>query len=285
MAKLRDWVGFTLLGKADTTPVHVIMWQIDDLPMLCLLKHLLAWIYLTGIPSGYLLPSQDELDRIVEMRKNDPSCHIYCKEGISYTVLSQIKSTCVVSIPYRSGPFGTHCMRKTGYLLAFWGGGEDSDVFKCARHKTASMGANYKRDALGLMPVANAQNRNEHDNCDLSEHKRYRFRSRRRQKLYGVKIGMRAAFNAMAALLALLQPPLQVPSDYLAQPPPLKSKSEFDGAQTRDVGYQRLCETQFPSTQVTYWQMFIIASSPHPTLYLPASISVVETRPIKGLRS
>ncbi|KAI8831306.1 hypothetical protein BJ741DRAFT_617236 [Chytriomyces cf. hyalinus JEL632] len=98
------------------------MWRVDDFPMLCPLKHLLAWIYLTGISSSYLFPSQNELDRIVEARKNDPSCRIHCQEGISYdTVLCRIKSTCAASIPYRSGPFGTHCMRKTGYLLAYWG--------------------------------------------------------------------------------------------------------------------------------------------------------------------
>ncbi|KAJ3233366.1 hypothetical protein HDU81_002299 [Chytriomyces hyalinus] len=157
-----EGLGFTLLGKSDLTPVNVIMWRIDDLPMLCPLKHLLAWIYLTGISSGYLFPSRNELDRIVEARKNDPSCHIHCKEGISYeTVLSRIKSTCAISIPYRSGPFGAHTMRKTGYLLSYWGGGEDSDVFKCARHKSAAMGAHYKRDALSLMAVANVRNGNE----------------------------------------------------------------------------------------------------------------------------
>ncbi|KAI8842173.1 hypothetical protein BJ741DRAFT_592377 [Chytriomyces cf. hyalinus JEL632] len=130
--------------------------------MLCPLKHLLAWIYLTGISSGYLFPSRNELDRIVEARKDDPSCRIHCKEGISYeTVLSRIKSTCAISIPYRSGPFGTHTMRKTGYLLSYWGGGEDSDVFKCARHKSAAMGAHYKRDALSLMAIVNVRNGNE----------------------------------------------------------------------------------------------------------------------------
>ncbi|KAI8830560.1 hypothetical protein BJ741DRAFT_619847, partial [Chytriomyces cf. hyalinus JEL632] len=112
--------------------------------------------------SGYLFPSRNELDRIVEARKDDPSCRIHCKEGISYeTVLSRIKSTCAISIPYRSGPFGTHTMRKTGYLLSYWGGGEDSDMFKCTRHKSAAMGAHYKRDALSLMAVVNVRNGNE----------------------------------------------------------------------------------------------------------------------------
>ncbi|TPX74577.1 hypothetical protein CcCBS67573_g04170 [Chytriomyces confervae] len=157
-----EGLGFTLLGKADVRPVNVIMWRIDDFPMLCPLKHLLAWIFLSGISSGYLFPSKHELERILEARKTNPGSHIHCKEGISYeSVLSQIKSTCRTCIPNRDGPFGTHCMRKTGYLLAYWGGGEDSDVFKCARHRTPAMGANYKRDALGLMAVANARNGNE----------------------------------------------------------------------------------------------------------------------------
>ncbi|TPX72008.1 hypothetical protein CcCBS67573_g05975 [Chytriomyces confervae] len=122
-----EGIGFTLLRKADSSPVNVIMWQLDDLPMLCPVKHILAWIYMTGISSGYF----------------------------------QIKATCIACIPYQTGLFGTHCMRKTGYLLAYWGRGEDSDVFKCASHKTASMGANYKRNALSLMAIANARSGND----------------------------------------------------------------------------------------------------------------------------
>ncbi|KAJ3408443.1 hypothetical protein HDU80_005764 [Chytriomyces hyalinus] len=157
-----EGIGFTLLGKADSSPVNVIMWRLDNLPMLCPVKHILAWIYMTGISSGYLFPSKNDLDCILTTWKNDPSCRINCTEAISYeTFLSQIKATCIACIPYQTGLFGTHCMRKTGYLLAYWGRGEDSDVFKCASHKTASMGANYKRNALSLMAIANARSGND----------------------------------------------------------------------------------------------------------------------------
>ncbi|TPX71296.1 hypothetical protein CcCBS67573_g06243 [Chytriomyces confervae] len=96
-----EGIGFTLLGKADSSPVNVIMWRLDNLPMLCPVKHLLAWIYMTGISSGYLFPSKNDLDCILTTWKNDPSCRINCTEAISYeTFLSQIKATCIACIPY-----------------------------------------------------------------------------------------------------------------------------------------------------------------------------------------
>ncbi|ORY43852.1 hypothetical protein BCR33DRAFT_251222 [Rhizoclosmatium globosum] len=153
-----EGLGFTVFGKSDKVPVNLIMWRLDDCPMLCPVRHLLGWIFLSGITSGYLFPSATELSRLMELR-GKPGAVMHCKEAVSYTtLLQQIKHISKECIPYRDGPFGTHTMRKNGYLLAYWGGGEDSTVFKCARHASPAMGAKYKRDAESLMAIAQARN-------------------------------------------------------------------------------------------------------------------------------
>jgi hypothetical protein len=56
--------------------------------------------------------------------------------------------------PQRKGPWGSHSCRKTAYLLAVWGGGQDSDMMQSARHKTLANAIKYKEDATYLMELS-----------------------------------------------------------------------------------------------------------------------------------
>lgn len=47
----------------------------------------------------------------------------------------------------RPGPFGSHTIRKTAYLWACWGGGEEIEMMHSARHKTPSQAIKYIKDS------------------------------------------------------------------------------------------------------------------------------------------
>jgi hypothetical protein len=54
----------------------------------------------------------------------------------------------------RTGPFGTHSLRKSGYLLAVWGGGGMLEIMSSARHKTYSMAQKYMEDSSMLSQIS-----------------------------------------------------------------------------------------------------------------------------------
>ena len=53
----------------------------------------------------------------------------------------------------RNNKFGTHNLRKTGYLFAVWGKGDIQDIMKAARHKSIDIAMRYKQDVSYLLQV------------------------------------------------------------------------------------------------------------------------------------
>ena len=50
-------------------------------------------------------------------------------------VINSVWTSLVVrSVISRPGPWGTHSLRKTGYMLAVWGGGNVAQIMLSARH-------------------------------------------------------------------------------------------------------------------------------------------------------
>lgn len=68
-------------------------------------------------------------------------------------VLRRFKEVCSKVIS-RDGKFGTHSMRKTGYLLGVWGNGSESDIMTSARHSTVKHSVAYRRDAEIMKQIA-----------------------------------------------------------------------------------------------------------------------------------
>ena len=128
-------------GKTDKKPVTLSLWADNEVPQMCPIRHLLAYIYLADIKNGFLYPGSDQ-------------------GHISYDQYqSEFQSVCEMIIG-RSGPFGTHSGRKTAYLFAVWGGGSDADIMLSARHKTVTNAMKYKRDASYLLHLAQANDLN-----------------------------------------------------------------------------------------------------------------------------
>ncbi len=62
---------------------------------------------------------------------------------------------CKTLITNRSGPWGTHTLRKTAYLFGVWGGGSEIDIMNAARHsQKTDTSAIYRQDAEFLRTLA-----------------------------------------------------------------------------------------------------------------------------------
>jgi len=146
-----EGLAITVKGKADKVPVTLMMWFDHEFPEFGQARHLLAWLYLSGIKDGCFFPSYNFLCNTV--LKDSPWDGVCC-EHMSYNdVLAGGKNICG-SVVEREGKFGAHSGRKTGYLFGVWGRGQDTDLMLSARHKTIKNALRYKRDTAFLLSLA-----------------------------------------------------------------------------------------------------------------------------------
>jgi len=141
-------------GKTDQQEVLLRLFADDDNPDLCPVRALSVYCYLIGIKDGYIFPSSIELvgDKNGEKRVTDG----IFKTTICYSTFNDIlKSLTKIALrPRRGGvKVGSHTFRKTGYLLAYWGGASDVELMQTARHKTQSIIPTYKKDAAGNLAI------------------------------------------------------------------------------------------------------------------------------------
>lgn len=92
-------------------PVLLLLHRDHDVAAFDALAHLQAHIASTGLdPSGAVFPG----------RKWHQTRQLKFQEPISYKeFMAEFKKICA-RILRRSGPFGLHTLRKTGYLFASW---------------------------------------------------------------------------------------------------------------------------------------------------------------------
>lgn len=142
---------FRVKGKSDPIPVELFLWEDEDYPEFCGLRHLWVYLFLTGIKGGYLFPTDEELN-------NMPADGV-CQTAESYcTVMSKLQELFATVLCKPDVKLGTHSFRKTAYLFAFWGGGLMDDVMKSGRHKTLEHAQKYKKDALSQKKLADVHN-------------------------------------------------------------------------------------------------------------------------------
>ncbi|RHY40108.1 hypothetical protein DYB30_008734 [Aphanomyces astaci] len=135
-------MAFVVQGKCDKAPVTLMLWSDETLPVLCPIRHLFVLIGAFGISSGGFLFGGKTHDHIP-----------------ASTFHNRFKNVCHKLIN-RDGPFGTHSCRKTAYLFAVWGLGQQEEIMQSARHKQPQQAMKYKRDATFLLEVARANDRN-----------------------------------------------------------------------------------------------------------------------------
>jgi hypothetical protein len=151
-----EGVSLKVQGKSDPLPVTLMLWANDEVPELCPIRHLLCFIYLTGVTEGPWFPSKENLT--AHLKSSSRSSGF--SDVIEYATYQERFKTICHKLFKRDGPFGSHSNRKTAYLVAIWGGGEESDVMLSARHKSASSAIKYRQDAKFLLNVAQRNQRN-----------------------------------------------------------------------------------------------------------------------------
>ena len=145
-------------GKTDKRTQYLTLWANDEFPELCRVKHLLLHISISRTLSGFVFGDKD-----VELTKAGR-----CTTHMPYPEFFAImKSLCVDTLRKddRPGWYGTHILRKTGYLFAIFGvmrsnlpevakGGISinlislSAIMRSARHTSMANAAKYVKDAI-----------------------------------------------------------------------------------------------------------------------------------------
>jgi len=108
-----------ICGKKETAPKKFMAWDDKDCPEFSPSKAILIWLAVSGIKSGYMFPTLQQL----HAKATAPTEHCTCRHMLSFIkhlvfdVLKEDPSdpTLVALI------IGTHMLRKTGFLLACWG--------------------------------------------------------------------------------------------------------------------------------------------------------------------
>ncbi|CEP00124.1 hypothetical protein PBRA_007858 [Plasmodiophora brassicae] len=137
-------MGVKIKGKADGSFVPLMIWRCTDVPELCLVSHLLLWLSVSGITSGYLFPK----------KKGFSDCFDFT------TFNNQLKKLLSDVVGRDDGRvWGTHTLRKTGYLLAIWGKGELGQIMLSARHKTVESAKRYYGSAAAFLKMISLQKR------------------------------------------------------------------------------------------------------------------------------
>jgi hypothetical protein len=104
----------------------------------------MAWLYLSKIQSGYIFPSQTELQRLLDPTNSD----FHVQSPISYTTYNKkFKKSCFDCLTRKTPKFGSHTSRKTFYLFGRWFGASLEALSRDARHKTIKNAQRYSRDA------------------------------------------------------------------------------------------------------------------------------------------
>jgi hypothetical protein len=138
-------LGIEVYGKADKKWIKQKLFADDEYPDLCPVRPLLIYMHLIGIKGGNLFPSANEI-------LNDrPTDGIYKTTYDYQSFLTKFKDLCQQVLPPRDGlKIGCQTFRKTFYVVAVFGGGEESDVQLSARHRSQKQAIKYRKDAKML---------------------------------------------------------------------------------------------------------------------------------------
>jgi hypothetical protein len=158
-------------GKRDRNWQNFAIWHDEDCPEFSPVVALLIWIAATGIKGGRLFPSLAQLEAKVDV----PT------ENYSYdSVLEDFKYLCgVVLGKDLSSPegkkliAGTHMLRKTAFLVAYWGKSnhpnwrgqleamDEASILLDARHKDTCSTMTYLGDSATLKALLDRINAND----------------------------------------------------------------------------------------------------------------------------
>jgi hypothetical protein len=127
--------------------VYLFLWADEENPEFCPVRHLLLYLYITGISAGHLFP---------DLKK--PFGPGIVSKPMRYDKVQEAFKKIILKVaPDYSEKFGTHTARKTSYLFAVWGLGSEADMMLSARHKSSDHARRYRESAELLRLVKDSQ--------------------------------------------------------------------------------------------------------------------------------
>lgn len=104
-----------------------MLWRNRRNRLLCPVNALLWWLSICKIRSGYLFPSAKKLKELLGEPEDD-NVEI-AGDAIEYTTFLELIKRKLEN-HWKGIKWGTHSLRKTGFLLATWGGAEEVEIMK-----------------------------------------------------------------------------------------------------------------------------------------------------------
>lgn len=146
----------TVQGKTDQEKKHLAIWDDKECPDFSPSRTLLIWLAVSGIKSGKLFPCKAELHGGTKSPTQPLPYDDFLKE-IKYLCTHVLKKE-ADSPAMKSMIIGTHMLRKTAYLLAYWGFNrnygtseitpmDQANILLSARHKDTRSCATYLSDS------------------------------------------------------------------------------------------------------------------------------------------
>ena len=132
-------------GKTDATWVTLMLWTDDVNPEFCPVRLLLIYLHVSGIKSGVLFPTEEELrEPPVDGIFVDPLTYKVLMARTIYLIRTMLK------LPTDNFKVGLHVPRRTGYLFAIFGCGKTAGIAPSARHNNLDTAIRYAHDASTL---------------------------------------------------------------------------------------------------------------------------------------
>jgi integrase len=131
-------------GKSDYGTQYLYIWEDEECPEFCPLRHLLVYVAITGITEGYLFPYFKKHEKI-QNKVDTPWVYSQWRTKTRTLVLRHCSSK-MNPDPDFDEPIkiGTHTLRKTGYLFSVFGimwynGASMSDCTHSVENSTAAL--------------------------------------------------------------------------------------------------------------------------------------------------
>jgi hypothetical protein len=138
-------IALKVMGKTDKKYHTLTLWRNHENTQFCPVAHLLIYIYVIDLRKGPLFPSSEEL-------KQKPIDGVYKTYLIYSTFKNRFCELCNNLFGYDK--WGTHTLRKSGYLFALWGGGTVELIMISARHSDILSAQKYVGDSLSQLEYA-----------------------------------------------------------------------------------------------------------------------------------
>jgi hypothetical protein len=152
----------TVQGKTDQEKQYLAIWDDKECTDLSPSRALLIWLAVTGITSGKLFPSAAEVESGTKSPVGSLGYDVFLKE-IKDLCTGVLKKS-ADSPAMKHMIIGTHMLRKTGYLLAYWGVNlkkgttettpmDQASILLSARHKDTRSCVTYLSDAGTMLAL------------------------------------------------------------------------------------------------------------------------------------